>query len=50
MDSVCWQRQIAGLENRWDILIFKVLHHVFHVPPNKRQICFIQYVPINLQF
>lgn len=53
MDSVCWQRRTAGSEKKQrDILIFKLLHHVFHVPPppDKRQICFIQYVLINLQF
>lgn len=54
MDSVCWQRRTAGSEKKQrDILIFKLLHHVFHVPPSppdKRQICFIQYVLINLQF
>lgn len=59
MDSVCWQRRTAGLEKKnqkkkqRDILIFKLLHHAFHIPfypPDKRWICFIQYVLINLQF
>ena len=56
MDSVCWQRRTAGLgkkKKQRDILIFKLLHHAFHIPfypPDKRWICFIQYVLINLQF
>lgn len=48
MDSVCWQRQIVGLEKPGDILIFKVLHHDFHIPQQKTDL--FLYVPINLLF
>lgn len=51
MDLVCWQRQIVGLENRWDILIFNVLHHVFHVPQQKTDlfctVCLDQFIVLT---
>lgn len=38
MDSVCWQRQIVGLEKPVRYSYFKPLHHVFHMAHQKKDL------------